>query len=164
MKKWKSRQNLRSNLRARIPSIVDDYFAAGRDALAAGTAWEQMHRFRVLTKRFRYTLEIFRPAYGPGLDKRIESLRDLQTLLGEINDCVATISMLSSIEGTEAIRQQFAAKAEGKAEKLRALWNVRFQVPGRKESWKRYLTQYACAPGRVRRVQENPPPVAESPA
>ena len=49
-----------------------------------------MHKFRLRTKRFRYTLEMFKDLYGPGMLKRIESLKQVQTYLGDINDCIVT--------------------------------------------------------------------------
>ncbi|MEI9973986.1 MAG: CHAD domain-containing protein [Ignavibacteriota bacterium] len=53
----------------------------------SGTA--ELHVIRLATKRVRYTLELFRPCYGPGLELRITSLQRLQQLLGEVNDCAA---------------------------------------------------------------------------
>jgi CHAD domain-containing protein len=53
-----------------------------------------LHGFRLLTKRFRYTLELFRCCYGPGLERRIEALHTLQQRLGEINDCATTREIL----------------------------------------------------------------------
>src|SRR5207253_1571005 len=105
-----------------------------------------MHRFRLLTKRFRYTLEIFRHAYGPGVEQRIELLKQVQTLLGEMNDCVVTSGMLAQLEGTEHVRDQLAQKAEQKKGKLQSVWSVHFEAAGRRENWRRYLTQYACRP------------------
>ena len=67
MKLWKRKQTLRDNLQQRLPALAVDYFEAGRAGLAEGTAWSDMHQFRLATKRFRYTLEIFESAYGPGL-------------------------------------------------------------------------------------------------
>src|SRR3982751_2959422 len=118
MKQWKGKQSVRTNLCARMPGLVDDYFSAGDVALAAGTAWEEMHRFRLLTKRFRYTLEIFRHAYGPGIEQRIELLKQVQTLLGEMNDCVVTSGMLAQLEGTEPVRKHLDEKAEQKKGRL----------------------------------------------
>ena len=94
-KLWKGKQSLGENLRRRLPELARDYFAAGRVALAPGTTWDEMHQFRLATKRFRYTLESFRDAYGLGLNARIEKLRGVQTFLGDINDLVVTSAMIA---------------------------------------------------------------------
>ena len=81
--------------------MARQYLDEGRDALAPGTAWKQMHKFRLHTKRFRYTLEILQDLYGPGLRKRIDSLKKVQTYLGDINDCIVTSEMLKDMGGME---------------------------------------------------------------
>src|SRR3954452_22135606 len=124
MKPWKGKQSVRTNLRARMPRLVDDYFSAGETALALGTSWEEMHRFRLLTKRFRYTLEIFRHAYGPGIEQRIELLKQVQTLLSEMNDCVVTSGMLAEMPGMDDVREQLSRKAEQKKDRLQSLWGM----------------------------------------
>ena len=63
MKKlWKDSLTLRENLQRRMPKLARQYFDEGREALAPGTDWTEMHQFRLQTKRFRYTLEIFQGA------------------------------------------------------------------------------------------------------
>lgn len=144
MKQWKGKRAVGENLRKRMPELTEDYFSAGAVALEPGKTWEEMHQFRLLTKRFRYTLEIFRPAYGRALEQRIELLRQVQSLLGDINDCVVTSAMLESLPHSEAVRSRLAAKAEKKTASLRVLWATEFGAAGKKAGWQRYLTQYAC--------------------
>jgi CHAD domain-containing protein len=162
MKKlWKRSLTIRDNLRRRIPRMAADYFASGRVALAPGKTWDEMHRFRLETKRFRYMLELFRPAYGPALDSRIESLRQIQTLLGDINDCIVTSGMLAADPETNAVRDKLAGRAAARAEKLRRYWIARFDAPGERERWMRYLTQYVCRARPLPRSRRLPPPTAD---
>jgi CHAD domain-containing protein len=141
---WKDLLDLRDNLRRRMPKLAEAYFKEGRVALTPGTSWEQMHEFRLSTKRFRYTLETFRDLYGPGIEKRIESLRKVQTFLGDINDCIVTSAILQNIEGMETIREHLAKKADQKTAKLREYWAETFDVPGAEQLWTQYLVNYAC--------------------
>jgi hypothetical protein len=157
MKTWRGKRSVKESLRGRMPELVDGWFTAGRLALMPGIPWDQVHRFRLLTKRFRYTLEIFRSAYGPGIERRIENLRELQTLLGDMNDLVITSSLLEPLEGTEEIRTRLARKADKKKAQLEALWQRDFEPAARQANWRRYLTQYAC-----RTVKRDKQPV-ESP-
>lgn len=143
-RQWKPKRTLRENLQRRMPAMVADYFNDGDHTLEAGRSWEEMHHFRLLTKRFRYTLELLRPAYGRALESKIELLREMQTLLGDINDAVVTSAMLADMAGTDRIRVRLGVKADRLTHRLRALWAARFADPSRRRAWSRYLVQYAC--------------------
>lgn len=157
-KLWKGKQTVRENLQERYPDQAREYFEAGAEALREGTTWEEKHRFRLLTKRFRYSLEILRPAYGPALDRQIEALKDLQTILGDMNDCVVTSAMLERFEGTEEARQRLADRASAKEQKLHKHWQTTFS-PERQAALERYLRIYACrkAPPRPRKISAEVP-------
>jgi CHAD domain-containing protein len=144
--RWSDKLTLQQNLRKRMPQLVREYFDEGRDALAPGTRWKQIHKFRLRTKRFRYTLETFRDLYGPGLLKRIDSLKKLQTYLGDANDYVVTSKMLENTEDMAAIREKLKEKADGKMAKLREYWTSTFDAEGAERLWIRYLSIYACRP------------------
>jgi CHAD domain-containing protein len=156
MKQWKRKQNLRDNVQRRLPVLAAEYFAAGRAGLAEGTTWDQMHQFRLATKRFRYTLEIFRPAYGPGLEARLALLKSIQTHLGDINDLVVTSAMLASVAGAEGTRERLAEKAGKRTATLRKYWTTKFDAPGQYERWIRYLGVYACRPKPLPRTRRLP--------
>jgi CHAD domain-containing protein len=159
-KLWKNSRNLRENLCKRMPKLAKRYFAAGNAAMAVGTSWEDMHSFRLDTKRFRYTLEIFSDLYGPAMDSRIESLKKLQTYLGDVNDAIVTGSLLEAVEHTEAIRAQLAAKAEALTEELRDYWRATFAAPGAERRWTQYLVTYAACTRipRTRRIVQSQTP------
>jgi CHAD domain-containing protein len=150
---WKLDRTLKDNLQRYLPLAVTEYFDAGRLAMAPHTTWEDMHAFRLQTKRFRYTLEVFRDAYGPALETRIDSLRKVQTFLGEINDCVVTSSMLAEVPGTEGVREALARRAAAKTEKLRRFWTRTLDASRQLELWKAYLGRYACRPKRQPRTR-----------
>ena len=163
MKKlWKRSRTIRENLQKRLPAMASEYFEAGRSALADGKTWEEMHQFRLATKRFRYMLEIFRPAYGPALDARIENLREIQTYLGDINDCVATTGMLAADAGTDELRLKLAERAAAKTHKLRQYWTSQFDARGEEGRWTRYLMQYPCRPRPLPRTRRIPSRAGES--
>jgi CHAD domain-containing protein len=160
MKKiWKRKHSLAENVRLHLPEASTKYFLAGRAAMAPEVTWEAMHAFRLETKRFRYTLEVFRDAYGPMMEKRIESLRKVQTFLGDINDCVVTSSMLANAQDGEKVREALRLKAESKTATLRKFWARTFDAPGESERWRTYLARYAC---RTRRRSSSPQPVASA--
>ena len=156
-KLWKKSRSLRENLCKRMPKLVKRYFAAGNAAMAVGTSWEDMHSFRLDTKRFRYTLEIFSDLYGPAIESRIELLKKLQTYLGDINDAVVTASLLETGEQTEAIRAQLAGRAEALTQELRDYWTATFGASGVERRWTQYLVTYAACRRvpRTRRIVQS---------
>src|SRR5213594_2000685 len=91
---WDTNKSAPENAARKLPKLAGRYFKAGRKLLKGRASVEILHRFRLETKRFRYTLELFRPCYGPGLDQRLALLRKVQDLLGEINDCVTAKSLI----------------------------------------------------------------------
>ena len=154
MKKlWKDSLDLRENLRKRMPKLAAAYFAEGREALKPGRKWEEMHAFRLRTKRFRYTLEMFREAYGPAMEGRIEALKQVQTFLGEINDAIVTSEMLSEIDGTKQIRDRLGRDADEKTAQVHEYWATVFDAPGAERRWIQYLVNFACRPVPVPRTR-----------
>jgi CHAD domain-containing protein len=153
---WKESLTLRDNLRRRMPKLAKNYFAWGDEALAEGTNWGDMHRFRLQTKRFRYTLETFRDLYGPGIEKRIDSLRKIQTYLGDINDCVVSSKLLTDTADSEAVRAKLAEKADELTAKLRDYWSRTFSAGRVRSLWIQYLVTYACQPASVPRSRRLP--------
>ena len=141
--RWSESAALEENLSEVLPRMAKKWFRAGDAAMKSGVPWEEMHDFRLLTKRFRYTLEIFQPLYGPSLAGRITLLRKLQTHLGRINDCVTTRSLLPDDDGAEILGRELQRRAEKETEELRRYWAKTFAGPGPLAAWRNYLSRYA---------------------
>lgn len=142
-RRWNEAGAIEENLAKVLPGIAEKWFRAGEQAMKGSVAWEEMHDFRLLTKRFRYTLEIFQPLYGPSLEARIGQLRRLQTYLGEINDCVTTRGLMPDGEGADAAARELQLRADRKTAELRRFWAKNFHGAGPLASWKNYLARYA---------------------
>jgi CHAD domain-containing protein len=114
-------------------------FAAERSASA-------FHKFRLKTKRFRYTLELFEPCYGPGLEERLKLLRHIQDLLGEINDCATTQKLVGAQPDRfwKFLERRMALRARA----LRMWWRQTFDGPGQESRWTNYLARFARKPRR----------------
>jgi CHAD domain-containing protein len=67
-----------------------------QDSLAEPQQIARHHEMRIAAKRLRYTMEVFRPAYDGELDGQIDSVKDVQTLLGEVHDCDLWIERLAN--------------------------------------------------------------------
>ena len=60
----------------RLQSCLDD-----------AEAIEQHHRMRIVAKKLRYTIEIYKKAFDTRLNESHKVIRNIQTLLGDIHDC-----------------------------------------------------------------------------
>ncbi len=137
---WDREATAAANARRRLPPLAAGYFAGVRTALEGNPPPEKLHRLRLVTKRLRYTLELFRPCYGPGLDARLAALRRVQQILGEVNDYVATARLLPKRAHAHA---WLAAQTTDKAQEFRKHWTEEFDAPGREAQWVKYLARNA---------------------
>jgi len=131
-----------------LPKLVATYFSTVRKALAKDPSPPELHRLRLATKHLRYTLELFRSCYGPGLEARLEELRDVQQILGEINDCAATVRLLKSMPASPDRKHGVTfldTQAHRKAHLFRTQWTEKFDAPGRERWWIHYLAHQATA-------------------
>jgi CHAD domain-containing protein len=150
--RWDISRSVAENASDKLPELARGFFEAGRKLAATDASFEALHRYRLLTKRFRYALELFRPCYGPGLAARIEALRILQQDLGEINDCAATRELLPKRDDLQPAQRDWLVGnlkmlAAVRVDKFRRRWRDQFSQPERERWWTNYLTRYA-GPGR----------------
>ena len=134
------------NAREVLPKMARKYFEAGREAIDSKRPPEELHKFRLATKRFRYTLELFRPLYTPNLDRYLKSLRELQGALGQVSDCQAIQRVLSS-DGE--LKNQIDRALKGKVRELRQSWRA-FDSPGQLKRWRTYLASEHSRSGTER--------------
>lgn len=119
-----------------LPRLAARLFTAGNLAVAPEASKEEMHRFRIHAKQFRYTLELFQPVYGGDLEDHLADLRALQDKLGRLNDCVTTQEM---VKENAAAAAALARRAERCATEFRAHWTRHFDPTARKR-WKTWLS------------------------
>jgi CHAD domain-containing protein len=137
------RSSAAANASRVLPRLAAEYFAHVRKLLDDSSKPKDLHRIRLATKQFRYTLELFRPCYDSGLETRIASLRKVQKLLGDTNDSVASWALLSKLMPKSPqrarVRDYLKKRAEHDAEDFRKEWQEKFDAPGREGWWKVYL-------------------------
>ena len=108
-----------------IPELSGEFLKSGAAAARAQAGYRQMHRFRLLVKKTRYTSEIL------GAPKtRLETLRALQDRLGAINDCVTTGDLLGDLDLRASERRKIKAAlnllAAERSGEFRAYWSAHF--------------------------------------
>jgi CHAD domain-containing protein len=65
--------------------------------LACSEDHEHHHAMRIAAKRLRYTMELFKPVYDGGLDRVIEAVKQVQSLLGDVHDCDVWVVQLDKM-------------------------------------------------------------------
>jgi CHAD domain-containing protein len=134
--KIKPAHSAAENARLVLPKMTRKYFEAGRKAIEGRQPPEELHGFRLETKRFRYTLEMFRPLYGPNLDRYLKALHELQGALGKVSDYQAILRVLSN---DPELKKQIERTLKGKVKSLRQSWRA-FDSNGQLKRWRSYLS------------------------
>jgi CHAD domain-containing protein len=142
---WDSAKSAEENASQKLPTLSQAYFRAGRLLFTAKPTVGALHKFRLETKRFRYTLELFQPCYGPGLEERLKLLRNIQDLLGEINDCATTQKLVRAqpVGVSKFLERRMLVKTRA----LRISWQQAFDSA--EPSWTNYLARFARKPRRA---------------
>lgn len=144
--KWDEAASAAQNARRKLPGLAAEYFAEGRAVVAGKGSPAAWHRLRLRTKRLRYTLELFRPCYGPGLEQRLHALRQAQQILGEINDCAAAGRLIDGLLPPRSpqrlrLRRFLDERARRKLGEFRDYWSKEFDKAGQEQAWRGYLAR-----------------------
>ncbi len=115
--------------------MVEEFFAHGRDAVVSSDP-THLHTFRITTKHLRYTIEATKPKQAK---QRLEKLKVLQELLGNMNDAVVAEQYLHQLPSlsTKASRlpAKLKAKATGHIAEFRNYWKTDLDDAEISEEW-----------------------------
>ena len=139
--RWDASASAAANARALLPELMRAYFAKGRKLIEKPPSAAALHRFRLETKALRYTLELFRPCYGPGFERRLAVLRRIQAHLGAINDFATTIELVASSPERAAVEAALTARARRRSLEFRRYARKLFLDPTEPSRWLRYLSR-----------------------
>jgi CHAD domain-containing protein len=109
-----------------LPRMAKDFLERGSAVSQAKISPEKMHAFRIASKKFRYTLELFATLYGPALNGWLESIKRVQTLLGDINDCVTVAQLLSDYKSSGTMEAWLKKRQRRKVEEFSRCWAEEF--------------------------------------
>jgi CHAD domain-containing protein len=131
-----------------LPPLARKFFKRGRRAAAPDETGRALHEFRLVAKRFRYFLELFRPVYGPGLGVRLKVLQSIQQLLGEVSDCTTTNNLLSkapagAVRAAVAAGRAIDALGQRRVRAFRLHWIKTCGTALAEKNWVSYLTRFA---------------------
>lgn len=125
--------------RRTLRRMMKDFLEHGNEAASPKASPEELHRFRLVAKKFRYTLELFGPLYGSSLDRGVASVKRAQTLLGDINDCVTVASMVAHYDGGNQLARRLVKRQRKKTEEFRQYWGEEFRDGEQLRSWIHHL-------------------------
>jgi CHAD domain-containing protein len=124
-----SRIAVETTARRILPRMAADFVERGNTASQAKTSPEKLHAFRISAKKFRYTLELFAPLYGTAVNSWLESIKGVQTLLGDINDCVTVAQMVANYKGASEVAGWLKKRQRRRVEQFSRLWLEEFGDP-----------------------------------
>jgi CHAD domain-containing protein len=123
------------------PALIYERLAAVRayNEHLEGASLTELHRLRIQGKELRYTLEFFEPLLGSTAAEVIETVKQLQEHLGQLNDARVALMILDETPAEhEAAVTLYRAAKEGEIrwlqDGLRGLW-----LELERQSWRQQL-------------------------
>ncbi len=134
--------------REALPPIAREFFVAGRKTMSRTPGPEKLHALRLAAKRFRYTLELWEPFYGPAFKAKLERVREIQSILGKRQDCAVMVERLAPLSPLDQNLQEAQQRLEARGTRLERefheFWHALFDAPGQEEAWIRYLARHSA--------------------
>jgi len=85
-------------------SLQLEQFLSHREYVDQPDKTDELHAMRIDAKRLRYMMEIYAPLYEDELKEPISTAKEIQTILGDLNDCVVWVDFLSNFIDEEEKR------------------------------------------------------------
>ncbi len=132
--------------RIHLPAMLKSYFEHGRKLAGCSPSPAVLHKFRLETKALRYTLELFQPCFGPGLERFLVHMRSIQDCLGALNDYVTTKRLIAgrSPRGSPErlkIERLLAARIRRKSSEFKRYWRLTLDRSGEEQHWTAYFSR-----------------------
>ena len=103
-----------------------------------------LHRLRIAAKKLRYTLELLAPRHG-----RLEQIKRLQSLLGDINDYETARRIIAEESGGKKLLAQLEDRQNKKIREFRRYWKSDFDGDGNIQQWMAELSHPRKAAARA---------------
>jgi triphosphatase len=142
--------------RRTLRRLAKDFQVHGNEAASPKASAGDLHQFRILAKKFRYTLELFGEVYGSSLNREMARIRRTQTLLGDINDCVVVADVVARYKDGNRLAGRLRKRQRKKTEEFRQYWSEEFRDGEHLRSW---IDHFARPAGRSSGIKK---PVASS--
>jgi CHAD domain-containing protein len=124
-----------------LPRLAARFFREGARAAAPQASAGERHRFRLAAKKFRYTLELFAEFYSPAAAHWMAQVKELQALLGAINDCRSVRALVEALGGDPKIEASLKKRQHRKSLEFRRAWTARFGAADAAKQWMQWLSR-----------------------
>jgi len=149
------RNGIESTARRVLYGMTKDFFHAGNQAAEETASPRELHEFRILAKRFRYTVELFLPIYGRRATIRLDQIKRIQANLGDVNDCETVRFMLADWGGSRRLDRFLKKREEENIDEFRRQWTDAFADTENLHRWLHDLQ-------RFRITAREPAPIARA--
>ncbi|HXE64847.1 MAG TPA: CHAD domain-containing protein [Bryobacteraceae bacterium] len=129
--------------------MTKKFFRGGNRAAEESASPRELHKFRIIAKQFRYTLELFLPICGRRATMRLDQIKAIQANLGDVNDCETVRLMLADWGGSRRLERSLKKKEQKNTEAFRQQWTDAFADPENLHEWLRDLQRFRIT-GRER--------------
>jgi CHAD domain-containing protein len=107
-----------------VRKMATRFLTLGKKAASQETSAQEVHKFRIASKKFRYTLELVEPFYGGSLNPWLERVKEVQSVLGDSNDCETVYRMASAWNAGEGLIAKLEKRQNRKLKKFRREWDA----------------------------------------
>jgi len=115
---------LAQEARGALPQLAQRFFDAGK--AASQTSGKRLHEFRILAKKFRYTLELFVPVYSGSTEEWMREIKKVQSTLGAMNDYRTVHSLATDLRCDNELRAALKRSEHRLVRQFRQSWGEQF--------------------------------------
>ena len=90
------------------------------------TSGKRLHEFRILAKKFRYTLELFVPVYSGSMEEWIREIKKVQSTLGAMTDYRTVHSLATDLRCDNELRAALKRSEHRLVRQFCQIWGERF--------------------------------------
>lgn len=105
-----------------VREMASGFLRLGKKAASQETSVRQVHRFRIASKKFRYTLELLEPFRGARVAPWLDRVKAVQSVLGDVNDCETVRRMASRWNAGAGLIAKLQERQNRKLKKFRREW------------------------------------------
>ncbi len=92
--KIKTKKSFRENAYITLPAMYDRMMSYAEKVIDHPNLKEELHRMRIAGKPLRYAMEIYETIFGETFRKKLEEVKHVLELMGDIHDCDVNIPVL----------------------------------------------------------------------
>ena len=129
------RPPIEATARKTLRRMTKDFLERGNEAAGSKASAQDLHRFRIAAKKFRYSLELFAPLYGASLERGLAHMKTAQTMLGSVNDCEAVASLVAQLGASANLVARLKKRQRRKTDEFREYWAAEFHASEQLRSW-----------------------------